>query len=93
MFRESRGFVATPVTSCIKDAEVPIYPYIIIEERRNRPSDRNSNETATLRKHVTIYKLMRKWMVEFGRKFKNRVIKIARVTSFRINKTIKSLLL
>ena len=46
-----------------------------------RHFDRNSNKTVTLRKHVTKYKNMRKWMVEFLRKFENRGIKIARVNS------------
>ena len=36
----------------------------------------NSNETVTLRKYVKKYKHMRKWMVEFLRKFENRGIKI-----------------
>ena len=31
----------------------------------------------TLRKHVTKYKNMQKWMIEFPRKFENRGIKIA----------------
>ena len=34
MFPDSDGFVAMPVTSCIKDT-VPIYPYLISEGRRN----------------------------------------------------------
>ena len=41
------------------------------------PCDRCSKETATLRKHVTKYKNLRKWMVEFLRKFENRGINIA----------------
>ena len=35
MFPESHGFVAMPVTSCIKDTCIPIHPYLIIEERRD----------------------------------------------------------
>ena len=35
-------------------------------------------ETVTLRKHVTKYKSMRKSLVEFLRKFKNRAIKTFR---------------
>ena len=65
---------------------VPIYPYIISEIVR--PCDRHSNVTVTLRKHVTKYKHIRKWMVEFLRKFENRGIKIARVNSMRITKSI-----
>ena len=45
------------------------------------PCDRRSNETVTLGKHVTKYKHMQKWMVEF-------LIKIARVKSIRITKSI-----
>ena len=53
-----------------------------------RPCDRHSNETVTLKKHITKYKHMRKWMAEFPRKFENRGIKIARVNSIRITKSI-----
>ena len=42
----------------------------------------------TLRKHVTKYKNMCNRMVEFLRKFENRVIKIARVNSIFITKSI-----
>ena len=52
------------------------------------PCDRHSNETVTLRKHVTKYKNMQKWMVEFIRKFENRGIKIARVNSILTTKSI-----
>ena len=47
-----------------------------------RPCDRDSNKTATLRKHVTKYKHMRKRMVKFLRKFENCGIKIAELTRF-----------
>ena len=68
---------------------VPIYPYLISEKRRKvRPCDWHSNETATLRKHVTKYKHIRKWMVEFLKKFENRGIKIARANSIPIKKSI-----
>ena len=40
-----------------------------------RPCDRHSIETMTLRKHLTKYKNMRKWMVEILRKFENHAIK------------------
>ena len=41
------------------------------------PCDRLSNETETLKKHVTKYKNMQKWIVEFLRKYENRGIKIS----------------
>ena len=53
--------------------------------------DQHSNETATLRKNVTKYKHMQKWMVEFLIKFENRVIKITRANSIRITKSINLL--
>ena len=53
--------------------------------------DRHINETVTLRKHVTKYNHMRKWKVEFLRKFENRRIKIVRVNSIRITKSINLL--
>ena len=43
-----------------------------------RPCDRQRIETVTLRKHVIRYKNMRKWMVEFLRKFENCAIKSGR---------------
>ena len=43
-----------------------------------RPCDRHSNETVTLRKHVTKYKNIRKLKVAFFRKFENRSIKIGK---------------
>ena len=55
---------------------VPIYPYLISEgDEIVRPCDRHSNETMTLRKHVTKYKHTWIWMFEFLRKFENRCIK------------------
>ena len=48
-----------------------------------------ATKTVTLKKHVTKYKNMRKWMVEFLRKFENRGIKTAQVNSIRIIKSIK----
>ena len=45
---------------------VQIYPYLISEgEEIVRACDRHWDETVTLTKHVTKYKYMRKWMVEF----------------------------
>ena len=49
------------------------------EDEIVRPCDRHSNDTVTPRKHVTKYKNMQKWMVEFLRKFENCGIKIAKV--------------
>ena len=53
--------------------------------------NRHSNETATLRKHVTKYKNMQKLMVEFLRKFVSNGIKIARVNSILVTKSINLL--
>ena len=53
-----------------------------------RLCDRHSIETVTLRKHVTKYKNMRKWMVEFVRKFDNRAIKSGRDNLILITKSI-----
>ena len=52
-----------------------------------RPCDRHSNETVNLRKHVSKYKNMRKWIVEFIKKIENRGIKISRVHSIDITKS------
>ena len=49
--------------------------------------NRHSHEAVIFRKHGTKYKNMRKWMVEFLRKFKNRGIKITRVNSILITKS------
>ena len=51
-----------------------------------RNCDRHSIEKGTLRKHVTKYKNVRKWMVEFLRKFENLAIKVFRVNSILIIK-------
>ena len=53
-----------------------------------QPFDWHSNETATVRKHVTKYEHMQKLMLVFLGKFENRGIKIARVNSIRITKSI-----
>ena len=53
--------------------------------------DRHSSETVTLMKHYNKYKNMHKLMVEFLRKSENRGIKIARVNSIRITKSINLL--
>ena len=56
-----------------------------------RPLDRHSNETATVRNHITKPKQMRKLILVFLGKFENRGIKIARVNSIRITKSINLL--
>ena len=50
--------------------------------------DRHSNETATLRKHVTKYVNLQKLMGEFLRKFENCSNKIDRVNLIIITKYI-----
>ena len=68
---------------------VPINPYLISEgDEIVRACDRHRDETVTLTKHVTKYKYMRKWMVEFLSKSQSCVIKIARVNSIRMTKYI-----
>ena len=52
------------------------------EDEIVRPFDRHSNETATVRKHVTKYKHMRKLMLVFLGKFENRGIKLLELTQF-----------
>ena len=49
---------------------------------------RHTNLTVTQRKHVSKYENMRKWMIEFLRKFENHSIKIALVNLIRITKSI-----
>ena len=56
-----------------------------------RSFDRYCNETVTLRKHVTKYKHMRKWIVEFLSKSESRCNEITRVNSIRITKSINLL--
>ena len=73
---------------------VPIYQYLYIISEADeivRACDRHWDETLTLTKHVTKYKFMRKWMVEFVSKSQSRVIKIARVNSIRMTKSINLL--
>ena len=53
-----------------------------------RPCDRHSNETVTIRKHVSKYENMQKWMIKFLRKFEDRGIKIDLVNSILILKSI-----
>ena len=68
---------------------VPIYPYLISEgDDIVRACDRHWDETVTFTKHVTKYKYMRKWMVEFLSKSQSRVIKFARVNLIRMTKYI-----
>ena len=93
MFPESHGFVGMPVivgmpvTSCIKDTCLNL-SLSKGDEIVPQPCDRHSNETATLGKHVTKYKNMQKWMVEFLRIFEDRGFNIVRVKSILINKSI-----
>ena len=61
------------------------------EDEIVRPCDRHSNETVTLGKHVTKYKHMQNWMIEYLRKVENRSIKITRVNSISITKPINLL--
>ena len=71
---------------------VPIYPYQISErDEIVRACDRHRNETVTLTKHVTKYKYMQKWMIEFLSKSQSRVIKFDRVNSIRMPKSINLL--
>ena len=71
---------------------VPIYPYLISEgDEIVRACDRHRNETVTLTKHVTKYKYVQKWMVEFLSKSQSRVIKITQVNSIRMTKSINLL--
>ena len=64
---------------------VPIYPNPISEgDEIVRACDRHRNETVTLRKHITKYKYVRKWIVEFPSKSQSCGIKFARVNLIRI---------
>ena len=63
---------------------IPISDYIVKGGEIVCPCDRHSSETVTLRKHVNKYKNMRKWIVEFLRKFENCGIQISRVNSILI---------
>ena len=49
--------------------------------------NRHSHNNVTLKKHVTKYKSMRKWMVEFFKKIQNRSIKISGVNSILLTKS------
>ena len=55
-------------------------------------TDIATKPSVALRKHITKYKNMRKWMVEFFRKFENGGITIARVNSILFTKSIILLL-
>ena len=50
--------------------------------------NRHSNETVTLRKYVSKYKNIQKFMIKFLRKFENRNIKITQVYWILITKSI-----
>ena len=47
-----------------------------------RASDQHSNETVTLRKYVTKYKNMHKWMIEFSENLRVVAIKLLELTQF-----------
>ena len=56
MFPEGHGFVAMPVTSVLQ-IHVSIIPIKLVNgDEIVRTCDRHSNESVTLRKHVTKYK-------------------------------------
>ena len=57
-----------------------------------RPCDWHSNETVTLKNHVTKYKHMREWMFEFLSKSESRDNKIVRVNPILIPKYLNLLL-
>ena len=46
------------------------------------------NETVTVKKHISKYKNIQKSMIKFLKKFENHCIKIARVKSILITKSI-----
>ena len=75
-------------TRCIKDRCSSLFPIKLVkgDDEIVRPYDRHNNETVTLRKRITSYKNMRKWMAEFLSKFENHCIKIARVNLILITK-------
>ena len=78
MFTDSHGFVAMPVTSCIKDTCSNLSQSKLVKgDEIVRPCDRHSTETAKLRKHLTKYKKnTRKWMVESKKNFRLKIIGI-----------------
>ena len=89
MYPESHGFVAMPVTICIKNTCSNLSHLIIVtDDEIVCACDRHSNETVTLRTHVTKYKNLRKRMVKFIRNSENRGDKIVRVNSIRISKSV-----
>ena len=68
---------------------IPIHPYLISErEEIVRACDRHSNETETLRKRVTIFKYMRKWIIQFLCKTQSCGIKYSLVNLIRVTKSI-----
>ena len=56
-----------------------------------RACDRHSNETVTLRKHVTKYKNMQKWIFDILSKFESHHNKVGPVNSKVITKSINLL--
>ena len=62
---------------------VSMYPYLISKgDEIVRACDRHRNETVTLTKHVTKYKYMRKWMVEFLSNLRVVSLKLFELTQF-----------
>ena len=68
----------------VSKRHVPTYRYLIIVG----VCDRHSNETVTLRKHVTKYKNVLKWMIEFLRQSESRGDKIVLVNHILITISI-----
>ena len=65
------------------------FPYPISEGRQNiRALHRHSAETVTLCEYVPEHEQMYKWMVEFFSKFQGRGIKMNRVNSIPVAKSL-----
>ena len=79
--RSQRRTILSPFTKLDRDK----LEHVFFDTACNR----HSNGTVTLRKNISKYKNVRKWMVEFLRKFENCGTKIKRVNSLlmiKINK-------
>ena len=57
---------------------VPIYPHPILVKGEEivRPCDQHINGTVTVRKHVTKYKNMQKWMMNFSQNLRIAALKL-----------------
>ena len=91
MFPETHGFVAMPVTSCIKNtcSNLSLYNYwrettlfVLVTSTATKPW-LSENILPNI-------KNMWKWMVQFHRKFENCGVKIVRVNSILITKSVYS---